>query len=152
MLAGLTGRLTDASGMREVRQEQSWQRVNAVLLRSAPEPKYAYGTMTTFWVPGRWRTASGRTTFADVPAVAGAKAGSVVPIWIDRAGRATGRIPLTRSVVIMRAAVIVVVTLGVLAIGLLIVSGVTRWLLDRRRLMIWGIEWACFGPRWTSRR
>jgi hypothetical protein len=44
------------------------------------------------------------------------------------------------------------ITLIVFGIALLIVSGFVRYLLDRRRLAIWGIEWAAFGPRWTTRR
>lgn len=151
LIAGLAGHLTDTSGLRQVRHEQSWHQVSAVLLRSAPHPYYAYGSMTTYWIPGRWRTPSGRFEVADVPTVAGARAGSVVRFWVDRAGHATGRLPLTRDLVTLRTAAAFMITLIVFGIALLIISGFVRYLLDRRRLAIWGIEWAAFGPRWTTR-
>ncbi|MHB1816576.1 MAG: Rv1733c family protein [Streptosporangiaceae bacterium] len=152
LVAGLGGHLTDASGLRQVRQEQSWRQVSAVLLRSAPHPYYAYGSMTTYWIPGQWRTPSGRIEVADVPTAPGARAGSIVRLWVDRAGHATGRLPLTRGLVTLRTAAAFTITLIVFGIALLMVSGVVRYLLDRRRLAIWGTEWAAFGPRWTSRR
>lgn len=152
LIAGLTGHLTDAAGMRQVRQERSWYQVNAVLMRSAPRPPYAYGSVSTFWVPAQWHTSTGQAQTADVPTVAGARAGTIERIWVDGDGHATGRIPVTSGVVALRTVLVYVLTLAVFGIVLLIVAGVTRWLLDRRRLIIWGIEWACFGPRWTSRR
>jgi hypothetical protein len=39
-----------------------------------------------------------------------------------------------------------------LALALLLLAGLTRLLLNRRRMLYWGIEWACFGPRWSTRR
>jgi hypothetical protein len=152
LIAGMTGHLAEAAGLRQVRQEQSWRQVSAVLLRSAPRPYYAYGSMTTYWIPGQWRTPSGRIEVASVPTVAGARAGSIVRFWVDRLGHATGRTPLTLDLVRLRTAAAFTVTLIVLGIVLLIFSGIVRYLLDRHRMAIWGIEWAAFGPRWTSRR
>ena len=151
LIAGMTGHLTEAAGLRQG-QEQSWRQVSAVLLRSAPCPYYAYGSMTTYWIPCQWRTPSGRIEVAYVPTVAGARAGSIVRFWVDRLGQATVRTPLTRDLVRLRTAAAFTVTLIVLGIVLLIFSGIVRYLLDRRRLAIWGIEWAAFGPRRTSRR
>jgi hypothetical protein len=42
-----------------------------------------------------------------------------------------------------------VVALGIV---LLVLACVTRLMLNRRRMLNWGIEWACFGPRWSTRR
>jgi hypothetical protein len=39
-----------------------------------------------------------------------------------------------------------------LALVLLLFAGMTRMMLNRRRMLNWGIEWACFGPRWSTRR
>ena len=152
LIAGLAGQRTETIGMRQVRQEQFWRQADAVLLRSAPRPYYVYGSMATFGEPGRWTTRSGATKVGEIPVQAGARAGSVVPIWLDRAGRVTGRVPLTRALVGLRTFMAVFLTLALLAVGLLFAGGLARWLLNRRRLIDWGIEWASFGPRWTKSR
>jgi uncharacterized iron-regulated membrane protein len=41
---------------------------------------------------------------------------------------------------------------GCLAIALTIAFGLIRWQLNRRRLASWAMEWAAFGPRWTTLR
>jgi hypothetical protein len=39
-----------------------------------------------------------------------------------------------------------------LAGALLVLGWLIKVMLNRRRMAYWGIEWACFGPRWTTRR
>lgn len=151
LLAGLTGRWTLAAGQHQVRQQQSWHQVRAVLLRPAPQQQ-AHGWMTTYWVPGRWQEPSGAIRSGEVPVSAGVPAGAPVRIWVNGAGRVTGRQPLTMRVVVLRVILAELVTLAGLAIVLLIVAALASWQLNRRRMACWTIEWAAFGPRWTTRR
>jgi len=52
----------------------------------------------------------------------------------------------------MRAIAIEVLTAAGLAAAALLLAIAVRWLMNRRRMTYWAIEWACFGPRWSSRR
>jgi len=152
MLAPAVGKLTDVSGMREVQAEKSWHQVDAVVVRSAPQRFDGYGAAATVWVNGRWRAPSGATRYGLVPTQAGVQAGTVVPIWINGNGQITGRHPLTVDLVTLRVVVLEALTVIGLAAALLVVAWLIRWLLDRRRMAYWGIEWTYFGPRWTSKR
>ena len=152
LLAPAAGHQTEASGLRQVHHETSWRQVNAVLLRSAPPQYYGYGSMATFWVAARWRAPSGAARPGVNPARTGAQAGTKVSIWVDRAGRVTGRHPMTVGMVKVRTALVEFLTVAGVAIVLLALGGLVRLLLNRRRMAYWGIEWACFGPRWSTRR
>jgi len=152
LLAPAAGHQTEISGLRQVRQEASWRQVNAVLLRSAPPQYYGYGSMATFWVAARWRAPSGATRRGVVPTRTGVEAGTKVSIWVDTAGRVTGRHPMTVGMVKVRAVLVEFLTVTGVALALLALGGLVRLLLNRRRMAYWGIEWACFGPRWSTRR
>lgn len=152
LLAVTVGRVTDANGLRQVRSERSWRQVDAVLTRSVPQSTSPYGAMATTWVQGRWKVAPGQVRTGLVPAVAGAQAGAVVTVWLDRAGRVTGQAPVTTGDVLLRVVVAEILTLiGAGFAAFLIAVGV-RWLFNRRRLARWAIEWSMVGPRWTTRR
>jgi len=152
LLAPFAGHLTQVTGERVVRQQSSWREVGAVLLRAAPQEAYGYGAMSAYWVPARWRAPDGAVRTGQVPARGGLSVGAVVPIWVDRAGRATGRPPMTVGLVRVRTAFAEFLTVAALAALALLSAGLLRVLLDRRRMAQWGLEWACFGPRWTARR
>jgi hypothetical protein len=152
MLAPAVGKLTDVSGMREVHAEQSWRQVDAIVVRSAPQQFDGYGAAATVWLRGRWQAPSGAIRYGLVPTQAGAQKGTAVPIWVDRRGQITGRHPLTADLVTLRVVVLEMLTLLGLAAAMLVLAWLVRWMLDRRRMAYWGIEWTYFGPRWTSRR
>lgn len=152
LLVPVAGHLTVTAGMRQVRQERSWQQVRATLLRPAPPQFYGYGSMATSWVRGRWHAPSGALRSGLVPTRTGASAGSVVGIWVNRAGWLTGHRPTTAAMVRIRSVLVEFVTVACLGLVLLMVAGLVRWLLNRRRMTYWAIQWACFGPRWTARR
>jgi hypothetical protein len=151
LLASLTGRLAHTAGLHQVRQQQTWRQVAAVLLRPAPLSYYAYSSMTTYRVPARWLAPSGAIRVGQVSAPAGLRAGAAVRVWVNADGQVTGRRPLTARAVALRSALAEIVTLAGLGAALLIMTGLVRWQLDRRRLAAWAIEWAALGPRWTTR-
>jgi hypothetical protein len=152
LVVPLAGHVAWANGMTQVKAEQSWQRVDAVLLRHAPDQMYGYNTAGTVWVSGRWRTPGGGVKHGLVPTMVGAPAGTVVPVWINRAGQLTGTRPLTYGGVTSRVVAIEVLAGVALAVAALLAAGLIRWLTNRRRMANWGFEWACIGPRWSTRR
>jgi hypothetical protein len=96
-----------------------------------------------------WPGPSGREHTGLVAVPTGARAGSTVPIWIDRDGDLTTR-PLDSGGAVARAA-------GMAAGTYLLISAlaVTVYLaflaaLDRSRLRRWAAEWAVTEPVWTG--
>ncbi len=151
VVAPMAGRFARTAGLAEVRSQQSWREVDAVLLRHAPRQFYGYNSELTIWVPGRWRAPSGVTRSGLVPTQPGMPAGADVRIWVSRAGQPTGRRPMTAGLVGVRVAAVESLAVTFLAVVALLLAWLVRWMTDRRRMTCWGIEWACFGPRWSAR-
>ena len=148
----MAGQAARAGAMAEVKQERSWQQVNAVLLRHAPYQVYGYTTSGAVWVAGRWQAPGGRTRYGMVPTVLGAPAGTVVKVWETETGQLTNNRPMTIRAVAGRVLFIKVLAAIGLAVTLLVLAGLMRWLMNRRRMTYWGCEWASIGPRWSTRR
>jgi hypothetical protein len=152
LLASAVGHNVNAAGLRQVRAERSWQQVNAILLKSAPQPMTAYGNSSTYWEHGRWTVPGGGTRTGLIPAQAGERSRAKIVIWVNAAGRPTGSPPVTPGVVVFRVVLAELLTLLGLATALFLIAAMVRWRLNRRRLLNWALEWALVGPRWTSRR
>ena len=152
VVAVSVGRLTDARGLSQVRAERAWHQVDAVVTRSVPPTNAPYGAMRQVWAPARWKVASGRVKNGLIPTPPGTSVGTVVSIWVNEAGRATGRPPLTVGLVLLQVAIMEVLSLAGVGFGLFVVAVMVRCLLNRRRLARWAIEWDLVGPRWTMRR
>ena len=152
LIAPAAGHFSYVAGLRQVRQDASWRQVSAVLMQPAPSRYPGYGSLAAYWVAARWRAPSGATKSGLVPITTGAAKGDRVIIWVDRNGRMMGRRPMTRSMVQARAVLAAVGSVAGLGAMLVLAAGLVRLLLNRRRLASWGIEWACFGPRWSTRR
>lgn len=130
----------------------SWHRVAAVLLAAAPGPLMSDNGANTWlvWTPARWM-ANGRPHAGTVPAAAGTRAGSAVPVWLDSAGKVRMP-PLTQGQVWDRAMGAASIALAALAMVLAVLVLVTRRVLDHRRLAAWETGWRAVGPRWSGHR
>jgi hypothetical protein len=129
--------------------ELSWHRVEAVLLQAVPGPEMS-GDGTNGWLsstPARW-TVSGRRYRGDVQAAAGSRAGSGVPVWLDRAGTVQAP-PLTPAQLGDRAVTAALIALAILAMVLAGVACLGKRALDKRRLASWETAWLAVGPRWS---
>ncbi|HET9896088.1 MAG TPA: hypothetical protein VFQ44_14265 [Streptosporangiaceae bacterium] len=151
VVAPFAGHFARSAGLTEVKAQRSWREVDAVLLRRAPRQYYGYNSVMTVWVPGQWHAPSGGTRSGLVPTQSGMPAGANVPIWVNRSGQLTGKRPMTTGVVGVRVAAVESLAVTSLAVVTLLLAWLVRWIMDRRRLTYWGIEWACFGPRWSAR-
>jgi hypothetical protein len=152
LLTPLSGRLANTSGMAQVRQDTSWRQVHAVVRERAPQQFYGYGSMSAYWVPASWKTPSGLRRSGLVPVRAGTAEGSTVDVWVDGAGRITGRAPMTPGMAGFRTGLTEYATVVGLAVVTLALIGLVRLLMNRRRMAYWEMEWRCFGPRWSTRR
>ena len=151
-LAGLVaGHWAHITGMRAERhQAATFRHVPAVLLQDSPPPVYSHGQAGLSEVRARWVAPDGSPRTGEVHA-GGARAGSVVMVWIDSSGRVTGA-PLRHSDADGQAALAAAVAPAALALTLMIAAALARWALGRRRLAAWEAAWLAIGPRWTGRR
>jgi hypothetical protein len=151
LLVPMAGNVTRADNLRLLTAERSWHEVRAVLLAPAPARVDGFSTSAVVWVSGRWQAPSGARHTGLVPTTPGTPAGSRVPIWVDRHGAVTDLHPVTAGVVMLRTIMIEILT----AIGLAMTAAglgcLVRWLMNKRRMAYWAVEWACFGPRWSAR-
>ena len=123
--------------------------VPAVLLQAVPGPLMTAGGTNSWvtWAPARW-TADGRPQAGRIPATSGSRAGSTVPVWLDRAGHVRNP-PLTASQArdrVITAAAAALAALAALLAGFAIAG---RCVLNRRRLAAWEAAWRMTGPRWS---
>ena len=98
--------------------------------------------------PAVWRPPSGREHGGLVVVPAGARVGSIVPIWVDQDGDLTTR-PLDGEGVLTRAVDMAVGTYlltSSLAVGVYLAFLVA---LDHSRLRRWAADWAVTEPVWT---
>ena len=148
------GRWVQQGGLREQRAQQSWHQVPAVVLKTAPaQPQFEFGLPwnTSVMVVARWAGPGARDRVGEVPVPAGTAAGRTVRVWVDRSGRSSGP-PVLPSELMKRVIGAETLAPPALAILLLGVAGLIRWVMDRRRLAGWEAGWAAIGPRWTQLR
>jgi hypothetical protein len=129
--------------------EQSWRQVSAVLLEATPGPMMSDSSSDSWvvWTRASW-TVDGHQHVAKVPALAGIRAGTTVPVWLDRAGHVQ-QMPLTTSQVRDRVEIAAAAALSVLAVVLSCLALAGRSLLNRKRLAAWEAAWLAVGPQWS---
>jgi len=134
-------------------QSQHRYQITAVLRDDASKYVITNGDQSTQQgpVPARWTAPDGTThDGAVVPPSAGDRSGDPVTISTDRQGNLTQPPPPADP---MSAALGTGVTVGVgFLVGAVAVLIVTRWLLNRRRMAKWQLEWLLVERRWTGRR
>ena len=148
------GRWAQQAGLREQRAQQSWHRVPAVVLKGAPaQPQFEFGLPwnTSALVLSRWAGPGGTDRVGQVPVKAGTPAGQTVQVWVDRSGRPTGP-PILPAELAKRVIGTEMLAPPALAVLLLSLAWLVRWVMDRRRLAGWEAGWASIGPRWTQLR
>ena len=145
------GRWVQHGGLLEQRAQQSWHQVPAVLLKTAPVQPTLYlraSWNTDVLASARWTGPGGRQLTGKVPVAPGTLAGRRLEVWVSRSGQPTVA-PLPNSELVRRVVGAKVLAPLILAVFMLGVGGVVRWLMNRHRMAAWETGWAYTGPRWT---
>ena len=125
----------------------------AVLTHSGP---YNTGLNAAGEASARWHAPdgqprSGMLTTVNTPGIWDAAAGQRVQVWLTTAGAPVPAPPGTPEVTFTAIVIGFSATCGAGTV-LLGGYGLTRLLLDRRRMAAWESAWELTGPRWTPRR
>jgi hypothetical protein len=152
LVAIAAGSWAHAGDLREQHAQRYWHQVPAVLLQAAPRPTtFRHRSSWTAWVRARWTPPGRQARVGEIPAPPGSRAGSRQLVWADRAGPVAG-VPLTHDEITARMIAVEMLAPVGLAIVVIGLARVARWLLDRRRLVAWEVAWTSIGPGWTRRR
>jgi hypothetical protein len=151
LVAIIAGRWAQEDNAAAWQAQQSWHRVPALLLASAPGPMFPDGGANswTVWTSARW-TVGGRTHVGNVPATSGSQAGTTITAWLDQAGNP--RLPLTSAAASDRVITASAIAVGALALLLASMAVIAHRVLNRRRLAMWEAAWTSAGPEWSGRR
>jgi hypothetical protein len=153
LILALTGSWIRGVNAADFRAQQNWRPFHARLLESVPGPEQANRGVNTWisWAPATWRDGAGVRHTADVPVMAGSRAGTAVTVWLDSAGK-VHLPPLSPGQAGSRVLEARVTGLALLAVLLAIMVILARRMLDRRRLAGWESAWLSVGPTWSRRR
>jgi hypothetical protein len=148
------GRQADHLALNQVHAQQAADRqLTAVLLQPAPPTGVPnpYNSIQMTTVLARWQPPGQPPRTGQVPAPAGAGAGSSVPVWLSASGAVTS--PPPDHQMIAGDVFIAATTTGLVTILLVLgASALTRRVLDHRRMGAWDAEWQATGPRWSGHR
>jgi hypothetical protein len=145
------GRWAHQAGLSEQRAQRDWRERPGVVLSGAPvlSPRVLRMPVSaTAQVPAAWAGPDGRRRVAQITVPVGTATGAKVQVWVAPSGQVTGP-PLTSAQLTMRVAAAEVLALMSLATLMIILAGLVRSQLNRRRLAGWESQWALIGPRWT---
>jgi hypothetical protein len=152
LLAIFAGRQADATGLRAERAEHSWQQVPAVLQESAGAGQIGLdGESDTSWVTAHWTVPGAGQRSGLIAVGLGAKAGSVVLVWVTSSGQLTHQ-PVDRAEVEDQIAVAATIATATLAALLLAVAATARVMVNRRRMLGWTRAWEGTGPQGLPHR
>jgi hypothetical protein len=125
----------------------------AVLTQSGPYNSglNAAGEATARWHAPDGQARSGMLTTLNTPGIWNASAGQRVQVWLTVAGQPVAAPP--GSTEVMFTAIVIGFS-AMCGAGTVLLGGygLTRLLLDRRRLAAWESAWELTGPQWTPRR
>jgi len=131
-------------------QQAGEHRVLATLIHGAPSGADSFAVVSLSWARARWAVPGGAVRTGYVEAPAGSRAGTAVPVWLDRSGMPTEP-PWPRDQARSWSLMIAVLAPILLALLLLAVMGIAGHILQQRRLASWGHAWSAVGPQWTRR-
>jgi hypothetical protein len=147
-MAGSHWAYTSARQAASLQRETSY-RVPAGLLAVPATPPSAVTTMVA--ARAQWTAPTGATRTGEIPVQAGMVRGDVVTIWTDQAGNLTNP-PMTLAQVAEQGTFGSVAGVALTVVTLLVAAGITRILVNRRRLAAWDADWAVTAPMWTRQR
>ncbi|ARP73461.1 hypothetical protein LK07_30895 [Streptomyces pluripotens] len=158
LLTVLTGVLAGLAAVRSAeqglaRERATWRPAVAQVVEPVPGGSPAHSRISAgerVWVKVRWTAADGSAHTGRARVAPGSKAGTLVTVWTDEAGRLGSR-PASASEGALRAALLGGLA-GVSCAAVPLAGGLAlRGRLERRRMDAWAAEWAWLGPRWGRR-
>ena len=129
-------------------QERTSHQTTATLLALPSTSEGGYTITSLVPATARWTTPAGTSRTGDIQVPPASAKGESVKIWTDAAGNVTSP-PATEEQAAgqgtFAAIMAVVLTLVTCSSG----AGITRLIMNRRRIAAWDADWAVTAPMWT---
>ncbi len=123
-------------------------RVTAVLTQPAGSSVNGYALSVDVPTRASWKSVSGGHQVGEVLALAGSAKGTDVPIWTDQDGDPVSP-PITAAQIAGQGDTGAIGAVAVVVALFLTGTGVTRYVLHRRRLAAWEADWLLTAPTWN---
>jgi hypothetical protein len=145
--AGSHWALTSARQAANVQQQNSYQ-VRAVVLSVPQTGPDSYSVTGMIEAQAQWTSHNGTLRSGDIAAPVDSAKGDDVAIWTDAAGNVTSP-PMTAAQVADQSTVgtVIAVVLTLLFVGF--AAGITRFIINRRRMAAWDAAWEVTAPVWS---
>ncbi len=137
-----------------VSQQETRQRAEAVLAEDAPPPVSVDdrgAVPEKAFVRATWLGPDGQVRQGDVQANQGTKAGTTVPIWIDRHDGALTEPPLSARGAAVNAIGVALMLWAAATAAVALLYLLTRFAHTRSRMRRWELEWQRVSRDWTTR-
>jgi hypothetical protein len=132
-------------------QERAGHETTAVLLGAPAASTGGYTVSSLVPAPARWTTPAGTTRTGDIQVLPGSVRGNAVKIWTDPAGAVTSP-PATAEQAAGQGTFAAIMAVVLTLVTCCSAAGITRMILNRRRLAAWDADWAVTAPMWTRQR
>jgi len=132
----------------ELVQAASWRKVTAVTLVAPGPPALGSGNVASE-AKAHWTAPDGTSVSGDLPVPFGTEVGATFRVWVTPDGHLVQQ-PMSDSQVANLT--VAAEAGGVVAVAMVVAlaGGLTRWLLNKRRIADWDADWHATGPRWTT--
>jgi hypothetical protein len=132
-------------------QRQTGHQVTAELVAAPVTSTSGYTVASLVPVLARWTTPDGRSHAGQIPVPADSTKGQAFRIWTDAAGNVTGA-PLTQAQAADQGTFAAIMAVVVTLVSCVTMAGITRFLVNRRRIAAWEADWTVTAPMWTRQR
>ena len=132
-------------------QRETGHQVTAVLVAAPASSVSGYTVAGLVPARARWTTPDGRSHAGQVPVPAGSAKGQSFRIWTDAAGDVASA-PLTRAQAADQGTFAAIMAVLVTLASCVTAAGITRFVVNRRRIAAWEADWTVTAPMWTRQR
>jgi Na+-transporting NADH:ubiquinone oxidoreductase subunit NqrB len=151
LAAHVAGHWAAAASAREAQVQRTvLHHVPATLLQPASDLT-VFGGQAVWSADARWTAPDGHARTGQLVTLSQAAAGRTVMIWVNQAGQPSDP-PLQHGQAVGRTQLAEGFAVASSAVALIVVGGLARRSLDRRRMAAWDADWMATGPRWSPRR
>jgi len=143
------GHVTYVDSLRVARvQERTDHQTTARLLASPSTSSGGYTVTSLVPATARWTTPDGTARTGDIQVSAASVKGQLVPIWTDATGDVTTA-PATEEQAAGQGTFAAVMAVVLTLVTCSTAAGITRMIMNRRRLAAWDADWVVTAPMWT---
>jgi hypothetical protein len=132
-------------------QERTGHQTTATLLAAPSTSTGGYTVASLVPATARWTTPTGTTRTGDIQVPAASFKGEAFKIWTDAVGDVTSP-PATEEQAAGQGTFAAIMAVVLTLMTCYSAAGITRVIMNRRRMAAWDADWSVTAPMWTRQR